>query len=54
MVFNFPLEANLKLGDNPKLGVTTQFTGNIRLDYKPNLGIFLSKEINNFLGGENP
>jgi hypothetical protein len=60
LVFNFVLEVNLKvgdnlkLGDNPKLGVIIQFTGSIHLDYQPSLGIFLSKVINNFLGGGNP
>ena len=50
LVFKFLLEDNLKLGGNPKLGVITQFTGNIYLDYKLNLGISLSKAINNLLG----
>jgi hypothetical protein len=52
LVFNFQLEVNLKLGDNPKLGEILQFMGNLCMDYKPNLGIFLYKEINNFLGGK--
>jgi hypothetical protein len=52
LVFNFLLEVNRKFGDNPKLGVIIQFTGNIHLDYKPNLGIFLSKAINNCPGGK--
>jgi hypothetical protein len=57
LVFKFLLEVNLKLGDhlklgeNLKLGVITQCTGNIPLDYNLNLGIFLSKEINNSPGG---
>jgi hypothetical protein len=62
LVFKFLLEANLKfgsnlkfggnlkLGGNPKLGVITQCTGNISLDYNPNLVILLSKKINNNLG----
>jgi hypothetical protein len=51
LVFKFLLEVNLKLGGNPKLGVITQCMGSISLDYSLNLGIFLSKEINNCLGG---
>ena len=63
LVFNFLLEdthlgvhpklgVNLKLGQNPKLQDIIQFTGNLCLDCKPKLGIFISKEINNILGGK--
>jgi hypothetical protein len=52
LVFKFLLEANLKLGGNPNLGVITQFMDSIYLDHKLNLRIFLSKEINNRLGGK--
>jgi hypothetical protein len=57
MVFKFLLKVNLKcgghikLGGNLKLGVITQCMGSIPLDYSLKLGIFLSKEINNNLGG---
>jgi hypothetical protein len=40
-----------QVGGNLKLGVITQCTGNIPLYYSLNLGIFLSKAINNRLGG---
>jgi hypothetical protein len=52
LLFKSLLEANLKLGYNPKLGVRTQFMDSIYLDHKLNLGNFLSKEINNRLGGK--
>jgi hypothetical protein len=45
LVFKFLLEVNLKLE------VITQYMGKISLDYNLNLGIFLSKEIKNRLGG---
>jgi hypothetical protein len=51
LVFKLLMEVNLKLGGNPKLGVITQCMGSIPLDYSLNLGIYLSKEINNYLGG---
>jgi hypothetical protein len=44
LVFIFLLEFNLKLG------AITQFMGKIYLDYNINLGLFLSKGINNRLG----
>jgi hypothetical protein len=52
LVFKFMLEVNLKLGGNLKLEVITQCTSNIPMDYSLNLEIFLSKEINNNLGGK--
>jgi hypothetical protein len=60
MVFKLLLEVNLKLGGNLnfggnlKLEVITQCTSSIPMDYSLNLGIFLSKEINNSLGRKNP
>jgi hypothetical protein len=51
LVFKFMLGSNLKLGGNPKLGVIIQCMDSIFLDYNLNLGIFLSKGINNHLGG---
>jgi hypothetical protein len=40
-----------QVGENLKLEVIIQCMGNIPLDYNLNLGISLSKEINNILGG---
>jgi hypothetical protein len=47
---NLQLRGNFKLGGNLKLEAITQFMGKVYPDYNLNLGIFLSKGINNRLG----
>jgi hypothetical protein len=57
LVLRFLLGGNLNLGDNLRLGGNlkvdpiTQFMGKVYLCYNINLGIFLSKGINNCMGG---
>jgi hypothetical protein len=48
---NLQLRGNFKLGSNLKLEAITQFMGKVYPDYNLNLGIFLSKGMNNRPGG---
>jgi hypothetical protein len=52
LVLKFLLEVNLKLGGNLKLEVIIKCMGKIFMNYNLNLGIFLSKVINNCAGGK--
>jgi hypothetical protein len=49
---NLKSGGNLKLGCNLKLEAITQFMGKVYPDYNLDLEIFLSKGLNNYLGGK--